>query len=172
MPCNWFRDHLSAYLDESIGEDDRTRWRDHLQSCEACREWAVQAEPTLVLVAARRRRTDPQEVEACVDNVLNLIRQDRLRQSMRARSGRWLATAAAVLIVAGAGAMWRLMPAGDGEPIGADPALTAAVDEHEPGAPPEVEVDMDGEDVRIYRFATEEDENTALVFIVNPALES
>jgi hypothetical protein len=34
-----------------------------------------------------------------------------------------------------------------------------------------VEVDMNGDDVRVYQFATEEDTDTAVYFIVNPALE-
>ncbi len=38
-------------------------------------------------------------------------------------------------------------------------------------APPSVEVEMAGDDVRVYQFANEEDGDTAVYFIVNPALE-
>ena len=41
-----------------------------------------------------------------------------------------------------------------------------------PQPPPQVEVDMPGEGVRVYHFASEDDRNTAVLFIVNPALES
>ena len=51
------------------------------------------------------------------------------------------------------------------------PAITAE-SEVEVAQPPEVEVDMNGEGVEIYRFASDEDENTAVVYVVNPALES
>jgi hypothetical protein len=38
-------------------------------------------------------------------------------------------------------------------------------------SPPTVEVDMAGEEVRVYQFANEADTDTAVYFIVDPALE-
>jgi hypothetical protein len=76
-----------------------------------------------------------------------------------------------VVLLAGAGAAWRLQLAGGGSGAVVEPPIAeAATSEQAP--PPQVEVDMNGEDVRIYRFATEEDENTAVLLIVNPAMES
>jgi hypothetical protein len=43
-------------------------------------------------------------------------------------------------------------------------------DEGAPSAPT-VEVEMPSEDIRVYQFATENDPDTTVVFIVNPALE-
>ncbi len=65
--------------------------------------------------------------------------------------------------------MWRLAPGGveETQPVVAN---IEAVGESQQ-APPTVEVEMAGEDVRVYQFATEDDEDTAVYFIVNPALE-
>jgi hypothetical protein len=41
----------------------------------------------------------------------------------------------------------------------------------EAAAPPTVEVEMAGEGVRVYQFASDGDPDTAAYFIVNPALE-
>jgi hypothetical protein len=48
---------------------------------------------------------------------------------------------------------------------------SAPATEAESAAPPTVEVEMAGEGVRVYQFATDGDPDTAAYFIVNPALE-
>jgi len=171
MQCSWFREHLQAYIDDAVDEDERTRWRDHLQTCGECRRWAVAIEPTLAFAASPRRESDPRQVEVCTEQVLALIRQDRLRRRLRPRATPWMAAAAALVLMAGAGALWRLQPASDGPATVVEPPIAEAATQDQ-APPPQVEVDMGGEDVRIYRFATEEDENTAVLLIVNPALES
>jgi len=171
MQCSWFREHLQAYLDDAVDEDGRSRWRDHLQTCEECRRWAVASEPTLAFAAAPHRGPDPRQVEVCAEQVMTLIRQDRLRRRLRPRPRPWMAAAAALVLMAGAGALWRLQPPDDSPASVVEPPVAEAVTQ-EQAPPPQVEVDMPGEDVRIYRFATEEDENTAVLLIVNPALES
>ncbi|MEJ2190514.1 MAG: hypothetical protein P8Y93_14140 [Acidobacteriota bacterium] len=65
--------------------------------------------------------------------------------------------------------MWRLVGIGHEVPPAAiSPAGTEAA---AAPAPPTVEIDMAGEDVRVYRFATDENQDTAVYFVVNPAME-
>jgi len=77
---------------------------------------------------------------------------------------------------------WRLANPVGGMPVAQEappvPAVVQASSTSQPAEesadavePPQVEINMDGEDVRIYRFASDEDENTAMWFIVNPAME-
>jgi len=176
MRCDNFRRQLQPYLAEELDGDVRAAWRDHLRSCAECREWAVADEPTLLLVGLPVRTSDPRRVDACAEAVTALIRQERLKMRLRRGSRAWLAAAAAVLVLTFAGLVWRLLP---GHAVtGPVPQATpvAAVMTEEPDSsrrpPPQVEVDMPGDGVRIYHFATDEDADTAVLFIVNPALES
>jgi hypothetical protein len=111
-------------------------------------------------------------VEACAQAVIAQVRQRRLERRLVKRHRPWLAAAAAAVMVIGGTAVWRL---GYGP---ADPAATPSPSEFVGAAapptapPPRVEVDMAGEGVRVYQFAQEDDADTAVLYIVNPALES
>ncbi len=51
-------------------------------------------------------------------------------------------------------------------------AIEARGDERSTPPPPQVQVDMTDEGVRIYQYADDGDSSTAVYYIVNPALES
>jgi hypothetical protein len=113
---------------------------------------------------------DPMRVAACTASVMSQIRQQRLAHRLRPRRRSWLAAAAAVVVTfAGVGAWW--LSRGEQHP-----APTVAVEAKDVASPetlpPRVQVDMLGEGVRVYQFADEGDDGTAVYYIVNPALES
>ena len=169
MHCDQFVEKIDAYLAEELGENDRRTFRDHLAACPECRAQAIAADPTLLFALGGRPEPDPARVDACAAAVTALIHQDRLQQRMRPRVPRWMMAAAAVLfMVLGGAALWQRAPAG---PV-SNPEIAVAEDVTAPeAAPPRVEVDMVGEGVRVYQFAQDEDDNTAVCFIVNAAME-
>jgi hypothetical protein len=168
MECNEFRRLLDAYLGDSLDEDRRTEFRRHLVECKSCGGWARGEDPSLIFAAAGAGTVDMARVEACVTSVTSQIRQQRLAGRLRARRRPWLAAAAAALLVFGAAAIWQLSPGGvDQTPVA---GVSSTVDEEGQAPPPTVEVEMPGDDVRVYQFAND-DSDTAVYFIVNPALE-
>jgi hypothetical protein len=96
------------------------------------------------------------------------IRQDRLERRLHRRRP-WMAAAAAAIMVVGGGIAWRtVIDGGSGAP---QPAVEVQQDPGLQISPPTVEVEMAGEGVRVYQFANDEDADTAVYFIVDPALE-
>jgi predicted anti-sigma-YlaC factor YlaD len=169
MDCTEFRQLLDAYLEETMEEDRRTDFRRHLCECSSCGVWARSVEPSLLFAMAEPKPVDLARIEGCAAAVTGQIRQRRLDGRLRGRRRSSLAAAAAVVVaLAGAGA-WRLLPlAGDPVPVLSFDAWAGA----EIGSvPPTVEVEMLGDEVRVYQFADDEDADTAVYFIVNPALE-
>ncbi len=169
MDCSEFHELLDAYLEDSLEEDQWVLFRRHFRDCTSCGEWARGVEPSLLFAMAESGPVDLARIEACAAAVTGQIRQERLAGRLLRRRRPWLAAAAAAAVVlVGAGA-WRLLP------VGGDvaPALSLAGGETSEtvAAPPTVEVEMNGDDVRVYQFATEEDADTAVYFIVNPAME-
>lgn len=165
MNCERFLAAIPDYLEDLLDEDERARWRRHLAQCEGCRRRAVAIEPTLALAAQGVADAAPAEVERCVAAIGAMIRHQRLEGSVRPRRrAGWLAAAAAVVIAAAAGLIWQLGP----EPPRAvgTPAVAAG-----PRLAPEVEVDMEGPEVRVYHLAVDGDTDTAVTLVVNPALE-
>jgi hypothetical protein len=171
MRCEGFRELLDRYLEETLDGVERRAWRDHLRDCGQCRRWAVAAEPTLLFAAAQTPPDDQRKIDACADRVAAVIRQERLEQRLRRRRRPWLAAAAAALLVVGIGVVWQMSPAGRDMPA-AEVVPVAAEAAPVQVQPPQVEVNMDGEGVRVYQFAGGENDDTAVLFIVNPALES
>ena len=168
MNCNEFHDNLEAYLDDTIGEELRVSFRGHLRSCPSCKERALVVDPTMLFALAENPPTDSSRAEACAAAVTGQIRQERLTRRLHGRRRPWLAAAAAVMIAIGGAAVWQLRPGGGGEtPV---LSLDAGTGVEQGVAPPTVEVEMPGGDVRVYQFANEDDD-TAVYFIVNPALE-
>ncbi|TFG37847.1 MAG: zf-HC2 domain-containing protein [Candidatus Aminicenantes bacterium] len=170
MDCSEFHELLDTYLEDSLEEDQWLLFRRHLRDCTSCGDWAQGVEPSLLFTTAESGPVDLARIEACAVAVTGQIRQERLAGKLLRHRRPWLAAAAAAAAVAlvGAGA-WRLMPVG-GDVV---PAMSFAVGESsETGAaPPTVEVEMNGDDVRVYQFASEEDTDTAVYFIVNPAMK-
>ena len=160
---------LSAYLEDRIDADERLDFREHLGACAACRQIALAEEPTLVFVLHPPREPRAERVEACIAAVTGRIRHERIERRLRGRRGGWLAAAAALVVAATMGVMWRTAPR-PADPILSPPEVVATSSDEEVSPPPRVEVDMPGEGVRVYQFAQEDD--TAVYFIVNPAMES
>jgi predicted anti-sigma-YlaC factor YlaD len=168
MNCTGFHEQLDAYLEETLDEDRRAEFRNHLQECASCGEWARTVEPSLLFTMAESGPVDLVRIEACAAAVTGQIRQRRLAERLQRRRLPWFAAAAAAALVLAGAAFWRQIPGGPD----IAPEVSLAADR---GAaedpPPTVEVEMPGDDVRVYQFATDEDPDTAVYFIVNPALE-
>ncbi len=168
MNCSVFRDLLQPYLEDSLDEERRVWFRSHLHDCRSCRAWAVGEEPTLLLAAAESRAVETRRVEECARSVVHQIRQQRLELRLRGRRQPWLAAVAAMLLVVGGGVVWRLLPGTAPPPVASGTAADSATGEAQ--EPPSIEVEMAGEDVRVYQFATD-DGDTAVYYVVNPAME-
>lgn len=167
MRCADMPELLDSYLADVLDGPRRNAVRSHLRTCTPCREAAVQADPSLLFVAASPGEPDPARLEDVTRAVVAQIRQQRLQRRLVHRQP-WLAAAAALVLALIAVAGWRLLaPAGGSEPV---PAVDAQVAEA-PSPPPRIEVDMAGEGVRVYQYADQQDGDTAVTFIVNPQLE-
>lgn len=167
MNCEIFRDMIGSYVDETLEEGRRLWFRTHLRECPTCRESALREEPSLLFAMAPVAPAEPEAIEACAAAVLGRIRQDRLERRLQRRRRPWLAAAAAAIMVISGGLAWRTVNF-----VGnLQPAVEAQHDSELQIAPPSVEVETTGEDVRVYQFANDEDGNTAVYFIVDPSLE-
>lgn len=168
MNCRVFREMLDPYLGESLEADQRMWFRDHLTTCDSCQDWAIGQDPSLLFAATEPPAIDAVMVESCAMAVTNQIRQHRLEKRLHRRSRPWIAAAAAAVVLIGGGLAWRIAPNWGGD------ATIAVVEESSEDqstrTPPSVEVEMSGEDVRVYQFAAD-DSDTAVVFVVNPSLE-
>jgi len=169
MYCEQFLVRIDAYLNEDMDDAERAAFRSHLGTCRECREVAEISDPTLLFASIPQREPNSAQVDACVSAVTALIHQDRLTRRMRTGVRGWMMAAAAVLfLVIGIGTMSLRSPA----VIDAGTEVAVAAEAATPDVkPPQVEVDMVGEGVRVYQFAHEEDANTAVYFIVNSAME-
>jgi anti-sigma factor RsiW len=168
MRCEEFLEMLEAYIEDTLEGPRREAFRNHLASCARCREQAVREDPTLLFSAARSVEPDPAQIEGCTQAVLSEIRQDRLKRRLGRRRRALLAAAAALLVAIVGGAAWKIAFQG-AEPAPAEVAEVREVGTTTP--PPRVEVDMVGDGVRVYQFAEEDGGDSAVYFIVNPALE-
>lgn len=169
MNCGVFRELIGSYVDETLEEERRLWFRSHLRECQTCREAALREEPSLLFAAAPEPPTEPESIEACAAAVTARIRQDRLENHLHRRRRPWMAAAAATVMVVGGGLAWRVMIGGGEGSL--QPAIEISRDLEAQTSPPTVEVEMKGEEVRVYQFATEGDSDTAVYFIVDPALE-
>ena len=168
MNCEIFLEMVGSYVDETLDEDHRKWFRCHLRECASCRQSALRREPSLIFATASEKAAPPEAVEACAAAVASRIRQDRMVRRLHHRRLPWMAAAAAVVMAISVGLVWQTMIGGEhkGQPL-AETAqgLDAAV------SPPTVEIEAMGEEVRVYQFATDGDDDTAVDCIVDPALE-
>lgn len=166
MQCEDFQSRLADYLAEKLDEDRRSQFRQHFRECPGCRNLALAEEPTLLFMLSSSVDGDNHEaVDDCVAAVARMIRQDRLVERLERRRQPWRYAAAAAAVIALSLGAWWLGGGGDGAPI---ENLVAQDDEVDQS--PKVEFEMDGDGVRIYRLAN--DEEAAVWFVVNPELES
>ncbi len=163
MDCTRFQELLPRYLAEELPEDGRAAWREHLLACSSCRVTALEREPSLLFALAARRENDGARAQACADSVVASIRRERLERRIRPRRRPWLAAAAAAVVAIGGGLAFHQMERQDP----AAPRTAAAVQTRE--AAPEVDIENEGENVRVYQLAA--DENTNVTFVVDPSLE-
>jgi hypothetical protein len=168
MNCEIFREMVASYVDETLEEDRRQWFCHHLRECGPCRESALEQEPSLMFTAAPATQPAPESIEACVAAVTGRIRQNRVERRLHRRRRPWLAAAAAAVVVVSGGLAWRTMI---GDEKAGNPAAVTAQGIDAPATPPTVEVEVAGDDVRVYQFATDGDGDTAVYFIVDPALE-
>lgn len=169
MNCETFEGLIEAYLADDLDDLRRRGFRDHLGSCRECRDKAIEADCSLILSAAPRREEDPQKIEAVTQAVMGQIRQQRIERRLRRPRRRWLAAAAMVVVALMGVTGWRVLSSGDGNETTLTVAEVNAVERTAP--PPRLEVDMAGEGVRVYQYADDDDGDTAVYFIVNPAME-
>lgn len=169
MGCKIFREMLDAYLEESMDEERRRWFRGHLRECPSCRNWALLRDPSLLFAVADSAPADAARVEACATAVTAHIRQQRLSRRLHHRRRPWLAAAAAMVVAVSGALAWRTILDDGG--LQAQPEIEAQVEGDVVTTPPTVEVEMAGDDVRVYQFATDDDDDTAVYFVVNPAME-
>lgn len=171
MDCKIIQTQLEDYCADRLDESQRAEVREHLAGCQDCRVQAIAFDPTLMFAAMSISETDHQRVERCADSVATMIRQDRLQRRLRSPRRTWLAAAAAVLVVLTGSVLWRTTahgPVGSSATPTVGPVVAAAT---ETAPPPRVEVEMGEENLRVYQFSDAGDENTAVYFIVNEAME-
>ena len=168
MNCEIFRDMVGSYVDETLDEDRRRWFRHHLRECESCRQSALRREPSLIFATAAERPAAPEAVEACVAAVTSRIRQDRFECRLHKRRLPWMAAAAALVMAISVGVIWQTMVGGEN---GGQSIVETAQELDPVVSPPTVEVEAMGDEVRVYQLATDGDSDTAVYFIVDPALE-
>lgn len=64
MPCQELVEVITDYLEGALSERDRVRFEEHLDLCEACREYVAQLERTVRLVGVVREYELDPEVRA------------------------------------------------------------------------------------------------------------
>jgi len=169
MNCETFEGLIEAYLADDLDDLRRRGFREHLGSCGTCRDKAVEADCSLILSAAPPRQDDAQKIEAVTQAVMGQIRQQRIERRLHRPRRRWLAAAAMVVVTLMGVTGWRLLSPDDGDDTTLAVVEAKAVER--PAPPPRLEVDMAGEGVRVYQYADDDDGDTAVYFIVNPAME-
>jgi len=163
MKCERFRELLPSYVNEDLPEAERLEWRGHLLQCASCRVIALEREPALLFALASRADRPEEKVRACAEHVVASIRRERLAGRIRSRRRPWLAAAAAAVVAVGGGLAFQQM---EHRELAAPQAAAVSQDRRRA---PEVDVENEGENVRVYQLATDED--TTVTFVVDPAME-
>jgi predicted anti-sigma-YlaC factor YlaD len=159
MSCERYQEWIAALLAEELGEDERSELREHLSRCASCRGRLFREEPALALAYALPRGGF--EDGAFVGEVLTGIHQRRAaRELSRTRVGKLARLAAAVALAA-------LLVFAASRVFGPERVATP-VAQVAPSAP-EPFVEVEGEGVRVYQLATEQQVQVA--FVVSPSME-
>ena len=64
MPCQELVEVITDYLEGALPEHDRIRFEEHLEGCDACREYVAQFERTITAVGVVRESDLAPEVRA------------------------------------------------------------------------------------------------------------
>jgi len=64
MPCQELVEVITDYLEGALPEHDRIRFEEHLEDCDACREYVAQFERTITAVGVVRESDLAPEVRA------------------------------------------------------------------------------------------------------------
>jgi len=172
MNCRDFLIRMDAFIADELEADQTRDFREHLRSCDSCRESAVAADPVLLLSASPLGTASAKQVEACVEVVAALIHQDQLQRRISRPRWRWMAAAAAVVVSTGAGlTWWSSRPVIGMGGASLPPAAVSAVSYQQDPPPPRVEVESPGGNLRVYQYADAGDGNTTVVYIVKESLE-
>lgn len=103
--CDGVRDRLAAYLDDALPAGQVRDFREHLSSCDGCRDAVVSREPSLLFTRVTRDEVSPEDVARVLSGVrTGIALQEAQRKLDLARSkGRRrraaLASAAAVAVM-------------------------------------------------------------------------
>lgn len=161
MSCSQVRLELPAYLADTLPEDERKRWREHVAGCAACGQWLWREDGVLAL-SLRLPQAQPGD-DRFVDEVLAGLHQRRVEKALarRKRALRRVAAAAAVLVALGLGyARWSRVEAPETVATPAAPVVA-----------PEPFVEVEGEGVRVYQLAAGSEARVQVAFIVSPSVE-
>jgi anti-sigma factor RsiW len=158
--CETVRGRLPEYLEDGLSTEDRRTYREHIGSCEACRDSVLEIEPSLVFARVRPEDVSSEDVERVLTGVRAGIglaeaerRAGRARNRGRHRVAAMASAAALVAMtlvlpgsrpaarrpsgpVAAAPAPAGFAPAAQTAPSGTFPA-EATIYDWNPGAPSE-----------------------------------
>jgi predicted anti-sigma-YlaC factor YlaD len=137
--------------------------REHLETCEPCRESFATSEPAFALAWTLGRST-PSEAPGFVTDVLAGIRQRRFERRVATHRRRWLTAAAAALLFVATAVTVR--EARKVEVAGAPTTATLTVAHSE--APL---VDIEGKGVRVYEITGSVKDTVRVAFVVDPNAE-
>ena len=134
--CGAVRDRLAEYLSDALAAHDRREFREHLASCESCRNEIAGVEPSLLFAGIPEDEVSSEDVLAVLTGVragIALAETERRVGRSRGRNRRRLAamSSAAALV-----AMTLVLPGADRRPDGVAtaPGITAPAPGFAPAA--------------------------------------
>jgi hypothetical protein len=130
--CETVRGQLPEYLEDGLSTEDRRTYREHIGSCETCRESVLDIEPSLVFARVRPEDVSSEDVERVLTGVrAGIALAEAERRAGRARN-RGHHRVAAMASAAALAAMTLVLPGS--RPAARRPAEPVAV---APSAPAE-----------------------------------
>ncbi len=122
---------LSEHLDGDLPADERNALEDHLEECDECRETLAQLRRVRMRAGSLEDRPPQADLWPSIAERIG-VNTGAWTPARREAARRWtfslpqLATAAALLLVVGAGSMWFAVPRGDEAAAPGMPALVPA----------------------------------------------
>lgn len=103
--CDGVRERVAAYLNDALPTGQVRDFREHLSSCDGCRDAVVSREPSLLFTRVARHEVSPEDVARVVSGVRTgiALQEARRKLDLARSSGRRrraaLASAAAVAVM-------------------------------------------------------------------------